>query len=291
MHIFGRFQLLIYFAYMLSTRSWVISFPTYPRIANSMAKNNINYPAAVPAMCRLTHRSSYLDKKSMSIYESGNSKLLLPLGDPYEQRKSPPVNTSYPERVSDLIDNLVEIDQTTGLKDNLDYVLLTENSDALCKYETYDIVMSQKFETSSRSGPLSQSLQRVDSLLRGFISSERNVRSRLKVTYLLAGATSSNLEYCVEMLAASGEIDDFLFQHLSDRIKLEEQRLEVFRSEENSELKELKIAKKKQMIEVLQIFYRRLKTEIKWKDHREMKLLSRLINEPNPSVRDFHWLY
>jgi len=109
-------------------------------------------------------------------------------------------NASYPERVSDLIDQLVTIDLRQGLDGNIDTNLLTENSDALCKHDLFDMIITKKMEITQSERVL-ESLRKVNSLLRGFISSERNVRSRLKVTYILAGAAENQLEYCIHMLS------------------------------------------------------------------------------------------
>lgn len=105
----------------------------------------------------------------------------------------------YHTQLDTLIDQLVEYDVAGNLQSGLDDNILTDHSDLLCKENVYDTVIMKKFESVQNDKTL-ESLRKIDSLLRGFISSETSVRSRLKVSYLVAGTCSNKLEYCVKML-------------------------------------------------------------------------------------------
>eukprot|EP01033_Poteriospumella_lacustris_P008179 gene8179-5893_t len=63
--------------------------------------------------------------------------------------------------------------------DDLDPTILTENAHILCRGRLYEDIISNLI-ASAKTEQVSQHLQRIDALIRGFLSSERKSRSRLK---------------------------------------------------------------------------------------------------------------
>lgn len=85
--------------------------------------------------------------------------------------------------------------------DDVDPTIFTENAHILCRGRLYEDVISNLI-ASAKSEQVSQHLQRIDALIRGFLSSERKSRSRLKVNYLLAAASEKLFDDAMEALSA-----------------------------------------------------------------------------------------
>lgn len=85
--------------------------------------------------------------------------------------------------------------------DDIDPTIFTENAHILCRGRLYEDVISNLI-ASAKSEQASQHLQRIDALIRGFLSSERKSRSRLKVNYLLAAASEELFDDAMEALSA-----------------------------------------------------------------------------------------
>lgn len=85
--------------------------------------------------------------------------------------------------------------------DDLDPTIFTENAHILCRGRLYEDIISNLI-ASAKSEQVSQHLQRIDALIRGFLSSERKSRSRLKVNYLLAAASEELFDDAMAALSA-----------------------------------------------------------------------------------------
>ena len=55
-----------------------------------------------------------------------------------------------------------------------------------------------------------QQVEAIDAFLGGFVASERKQRARLKLNYVIAGASTNRLDQSIRLLADSDEIDDSL---------------------------------------------------------------------------------
>ena len=62
-------------------------------------------------------------------------------------------------------------------------------------------------------------IERVDAFLTGFISSERKARSKLKLNYIIAGASSNRMESAIGMLSETDQIDDDLLMFIDALIR------------------------------------------------------------------------
>lgn len=85
--------------------------------------------------------------------------------------------------------------------DDLDPTIFTENAHILCRGRLYEDIISNLI-ASAKTEQVSQHLQRIDALIRGFLSSERKSRSRLKVNYLLAAASEELFDDAMAALSA-----------------------------------------------------------------------------------------
>ena len=147
--------------------------------------------------------------------------------------------------------------------------------------------------------------ERVDAFMRGFIVSERRSRARLKLNYLLAGASSNRFEEAVHLLLErygridtflkikqysimdvllSDEVDEDLIQHIDSLI-----RKELLRSlgpaAEAKEEEQLE-GVGKTSIEILRMVRRRLQVEgaVDGGSQTDVKLLAHLVSINDPLV-------
>ena len=88
-----------------------------------------------------------------------------------------------------------------------------------------------------------------------------------------------------EQARASGSITIPIEEGNTDDIEytLEEQE------QESNELEKLIIGPKKDVLNILRMLERRLKAEIQTKGKEEVKLLSKLMSEPNPTVSNNYY--
>ncbi len=100
-------------------------------------------------------------------------------------------------QIETIVDSLLEgVKADTSFITTLHPQVIVDNAHVLAKGRLYESVIAKKLNGNSTVTHVDQ----VDSLLRGFVTSERKRRSRLKVDYLLAGAASQRLEDGVKML-------------------------------------------------------------------------------------------
>eukprot|EP00597_Dinobryon_sp_UTEXLB2267_P007304 CAMPEP_0170086152 /NCGR_PEP_ID=MMETSP0019_2-20121128/20884_1 /TAXON_ID=98059 /ORGANISM="Dinobryon sp., Strain UTEXLB2267" /LENGTH=251 /DNA_ID=CAMNT_0010303025 /DNA_START=301 /DNA_END=1056 /DNA_ORIENTATION=+ len=143
-------------------------------------------------------------------------------------------------------------------------------------------------------------IELVDSILRGFIVAERKSRSRQKMNYILAGASSSRFEESIQTLVESDELDDELLLYIDSLIKKETMRalgpmgvslsissMEASSNGEEDDREQLKLIQGigKQTLDVLKMIQRRLKAQIAMKEREEVQLLAALLQENDSNVR------
>ena len=78
--------------------------------------------------------------------------------------------------------------------------ILIDNSFLLSKVGFYEEIMEEYLNACTSLEEVLR-IEKVDGFLRKFISSERKSRSRLKINYLMAGATSNRFEEAVQTLS------------------------------------------------------------------------------------------
>lgn len=179
----------------------------------------------------------------------------------------------------------------------IDPLLLTENDHILSKSLVYEEAIAELLNSCESPSSVAQ-LEAIDSVIRSFVISTRKARSKLKVTYLLAGASSSRLEEAVELLSSADEIDDHLLAYLDslvqrrlgrsakqeDEDSLPEAGSYVFFVSEFSPTYSLthvgKVA-----VGVLQMIKRRLDAEMSLRSNDNLRLLAHLTAEPDSEVK------
>jgi hypothetical protein len=103
------------------------------------------------------------------------------------------------------------------LKSNkIDPIILSDNSYLLTN-EAYSVVMSDLLNSCEDLKSV-KVLEYLDSVIRSFIVSEKKSRSRLKLNYLVSGASSNRLEEAIELLSSTDEIDDELLVYIDSFI-------------------------------------------------------------------------
>lgn len=129
-----------------------------------------------------------------------SSNVLTSVGPEADDTTPSKVLRSVTEDINSVIDQILAYYKTAGSLDKLDPSILTENAHILCKSNLYEGIIKKRVETAG-SAENSTDLQRVDALMRGFISSERKARARMKVNYMLAGASSERFEEAITLLS------------------------------------------------------------------------------------------
>lgn len=133
-------------------------------------------------------------------------------------------------------------------------------------------------------------LERVDNFLNGYIKTERKSRCRLKVNYILAGASSNRFEESILLLSECDEIDDDLIDYLDGLIKKSivsnNGPLGLIDYEDNEDKEDNEIEDDNITIDVLRMIQRRLLAEKQTKGDINLKLLAQLLNEQSTKLRE-----
>ena len=95
--------------------------------------------------------------------------------------------------------------------------VLIDNSFILAKGRVYEKIMSDLLQNSNPTELCV--LERIDEFLSGFIQAERKSRSRLKLNYIISGASSGRLEDAIKLLSESEEIDSDLLSYIDGLIR------------------------------------------------------------------------
>lgn len=78
--------------------------------------------------------------------------------------------------------------------------ILIQNAHILTKGRLYEYVMEKTIEECDNKNEISK-IECVDAFMKGFIVSERKQRSRLKMNYMMAGASSNRLDDAIALLS------------------------------------------------------------------------------------------
>jgi len=194
---------------------------------------------------------------------------------------------SIKDEVSSLLEHFVELDRAGDSSDMMRELSskLTEHAHLFAKGDIYETVLQERATACSTEAETAR-VGRVDTLVRGFIQSERKARARLKVNYVLAGAASDRIDEAVTMLAEADEIDDDLFLCIDALIQKElANRLGPTASSGEEDIKNL-TGVGKSTVEVLKMVQRRLRAEIQTMNQPQVKLLALLVHELDASKRD-----
>ena len=128
----------------------------------------------------------------------------------YDDDDTMPFNAFHSE-IFKIILSCVVIDPGTSKPDvKIEPNILIESSHILAKNNYYEDVMNYLMNFRDKSietedgndsyGLDLNVLEKLDKAFRGFIAAERKSRARLKLNYLLAGASSNKLDYSIDML-------------------------------------------------------------------------------------------
>ena len=98
--------------------------------------------------------------------------------------------------------------------------LLGEFSHVLVQGRLYEEVINEQISDATSPFMVAH-IEEIDSQMRAFITAERRSRTRLKLNYILAGATKNQMDQCIQMLHDSGELDRDLLIYLENLIKKE----------------------------------------------------------------------
>jgi len=112
-------------------------------------------------------------------------------------------HTPYPsirDEISAVIDQMLLIRSSPDGFRSLSPRLLMDNSHILTKGRLYEEAITHRLTHAVNSSQI-KDLETVDAFLKGFITSERKARARLKLNYVLAGASSQRLDESIELLS------------------------------------------------------------------------------------------
>jgi hypothetical protein len=214
------------------------------------------------------------------------------------------------DEIRDIVVTFLNSDGGLG---SMNPALLSENSFILAKGKLYESVMDDLMQECTSNVQI-QKLEKVDGFLRGFVISERKNRARLKINYIMAGASSNRLDEAIEMLSeryhtyfrnladdqlflccrlivrltymfpllCSEEIDDSLLTYLDMLIKKEMQRT-MGPTADDDDLKNL-VGVGKDTVNVLKMVKKRLEAEIRTTGRNDIRLLSKLLGEESLEV-------
>lgn len=251
----------------------------------------ISLLAAFPASKTQLLRSNRIFTK----YYEGNLHHLPLLGTKLIRRTSISLQSSTPDDVSDLSPNSIEEDvsrilemyfQAEGTADGIRSVnpsILLENAPFLAKGRIYEQVLKKKMD-QLRSNDDIVRLGNVDSFIRGFVLSERKSRARLKVNYIMAGATSNRLDESIELLYNTEEIDEDLLLYINSLINKQLVRSGGPTAESEDDLEPDSTGSK--TIQVLRLIYKRLEAQMKTQGKMELILLAKLMSEEDAAARE-----
>jgi hypothetical protein len=161
--------------------------------------------------------------------------------------------------------------------------ILTNNGHILTQGRVYEDIMKGLL-SNSKTNDDTIALEKVDNFLNGYIKSERKSRSRLKINYILAGASSNRFEESILLLSECDEIDEDLIDYIDALIKKSMMNssgpLGMIDHDEND------FEGSNVTIDVLRMIQRRLITEKNTKGNINLRLLGQLLNEPSAELRE-----
>ena len=78
--------------------------------------------------------------------------------------------------------------------------VLMDNAHILTKGKLYEYVIDKTIQECDNNRDIAK-IEQVDAFMRGFIVSERKQRSRLKINYVMSGASSNRLDEAISLLS------------------------------------------------------------------------------------------
>jgi len=192
------------------------------------------------------------------------------------------VTLSVENDINGIVDLCLRADASPGGLPSISPSVLTLNAAYLAKGRLYEKVVKKRLEEAVKSEE-SARLERVDSFLHGFVQSERKKRARLKVNYIMAGATTGRLEESIEMLYEADEIDETLLLYINGLINTQLSRSPAV---EFPGKEVLEGGSGENSIAILKLIYRRLEAQVKTVNaKKELLLLAKLVGEKDPQRR------
>ena len=157
------------------------------------------WPIRSPFVQRRTY-SSIISYRTIDVYSWSQNRKHSQLFMNYDSENEP---LSIRDEIAAVIGMFLSTDEATLREKGLNcmaYTDLMERSYILCKGRIYESIMDDLLQ-SSASMDDTRRIEQVDVILRGFVLSERKVRSRQKMNYILAGASSNRLDSAIRTLA------------------------------------------------------------------------------------------
>ena len=144
--------------------------------------------------------SSYIFK--FSRYKQNSFQLHLLSNSETDDNTSPVIDIkdSIRQEISEIINVYMQKCAENMPLSSINPGILIENSFLLSKVGFYEEIMEEYLNACTSLEEVLR-IEKVDGFLRKFISSERKSRSRLKINYLMAGATSNRFEEAVQTLS------------------------------------------------------------------------------------------
>lgn len=109
------------------------------------------------------------------------------------------VNKSIKEEIKEIVNMYIKTPSTIPLE-TVNPTVLLEYSHIITKPGYYEEVMEDKLDECDTLEEIVQ-LEKVDLFLRKFIQTERKMRARLKLKYLMVGASTGRFEEAIQLLS------------------------------------------------------------------------------------------
>jgi hypothetical protein len=104
---------------------------------------------------------------------------------------------SIQDEIREIIQIFVQAD---GGISSISPTVLIENAHILTKGKLYEYVIEKTIEECDNVREIAK-IEAVDAFMKGFIVSERKQRSRLKMNYMMSGASSNRLDEAISLLS------------------------------------------------------------------------------------------
>ena len=200
----------------------------------------------------------------------------------YDEDDEKEVVKTINEEIYDII-QIYLIAEANGDLFKVDPNILTNNGHILTQGRIYEDIMKGLL-SNCKTNDDTIALEKVDNFLNGYIKTERKSRSRLKINYILAGASSNRFEESILLLSECDEIDEDLIDYIDSLIKKSMMNssgpLGMIDYDEN-DFEESNVT-----IDILRMIQRRLITEKSTKGNINLRLLGQLLNEPSSKLRE-----
>lgn len=108
---------------------------------------------------------------------------------------------SEEQSIQDEIREIIQIFVTAeGGVNSVSPSILLENAHILSKGKLYEYAIEKTIEECANVRDIAK-IEAVDAFMKGFIISERKQRSRLKMNYMMSGASSNRLDQAIALLS------------------------------------------------------------------------------------------